>query len=133
MKLILIVAAFLILFYCGCSMIELNIISPPGHDKMIKDCDGLKIELYIQQDTAGMSSYHGTVENGVISFSVTDYMSFDFNKKVRMKFVVIHESHNNLCSYKINSIYATDTVKLKQVLDRKNLYEVEINEFWKIQ
>lgn len=132
MKLILIIGTFLILFYSGCSIVELNIVSPPGQDKMIKDCDGLKLELFIQQDSVGMSSYYGEVKDGIINFSITDPNTFDFNKKVKMKLVVIKESQNLSCAYKFNSFYTTDTVKLKVVSNRKDSYEIEINKFRKI-
>jgi len=78
-----------------------------------------------------MSSYHGEIINGIINFSITDANTFDFNKKVKMKFIVVQESQNPGCAYKFNTIYTTDTLKLKAMNNRKNSYEIEINKFKK--
>jgi len=76
--------------------------------------------------------YFAVIENGMINFKMGNKNIFDFNKELYMAFIVKQGSTNWGCPYQENSMYEAKYTFLKELVEEKGKYEIELSNFIKI-
>jgi hypothetical protein len=129
-----IVCLFLIsiIFFITCNLTEIELVDKSGTNGRLSVCNGLKLDLIIKQDSIGIQMYSAVIENGMINFKMGNKNIFDFNKELYMTFIVKQGSINFGCPYLENSMYEAKYIFLKELVDEKGKYEIELSNFIKI-